>query len=137
MAVTLQEAQTRLEEAGLRLGDRYARGASGKGQKWASGAAAAEANYTEGVQRSIAQKRFSKGVSEAGPTSYDEGVRNKGAQNWPTGMQQAGPKYARKTAKFSQLWAQPLATPRAARRSPQNSKRILENIERFSKAAGF
>ena len=134
--ITVQEAAQRLAEAGVRLSDRYQRGASGKGGRWQSAAAGAETNYQQGVTEAIAKKSFSKGVSDAGAAAYDQGVSGKGVLNWPTGMQVAGDKYARKTQKFAGLWNQPLATPRGSRRSPANRKRIDENIDRFVRAKG-
>ncbi len=134
--ISVQEAAQRLSDAGVRLSDRYAKGATGKGSKWASGAGGAEANYVQGVQEGIAKKRFSAGVAAAGPSAYDQGVQLKGVNNWGSGMQVAGDKYVRKTQKFASLWTQPLSTPRGARRSPNNVKRITENIARFQAAAG-
>ena len=130
----MQEAAGRLSEAGIRLSDRYARGASGKGSKWAAGAGRAGANYQEGISRALAEKKFEKGVQDAGPSAYDAGVSLKGVNNWGTGMQTAGDKYVRKTQKFAQLWNQPLATPRGSRRSAANLKRIQENVARFQAA---
>lgn len=132
--ISVQEAASRLAEAGIRLSDRYARGASGKGSKWAAGAAKAGTNYQEGISRALAEKKFEKGVSEAGPTAYDQGVQTKGINNWGSGMQVAGDKYARKTQKFAALWNQPLPTPRGARRSAANLKRMQDNVARFQNA---
>ena len=133
--ISLQEAANRLTEAGIRLSDRYARGASGKGGRWLQGAGAAQSNYEQGVSASIAAKSYSKGVQGAGASSYDQGVQGKGVANWPTGMQFAGDKYVRKSQKFASLWNAPLATPRGPRRSPSNLKRMQENVDRFQKAA--
>ena len=132
--ISVQEAANRLTESGIRLGDRYARGAQGKGGKWLQGASAAQSNYEQGVQASIAKKSFSAGVQAAGSSAYDTGVQTKGVANWPTGMQFAGDKYVKNTQKFAQLWTAPLATPRGPRRSPANLKRVQENIDRFTKA---
>lgn len=134
--ITVQEAAQRLAEAGIRLSDRYQRGASGKGGRWQSATAAAEGNYQQGVTEAIGKKTFSKGVAEAGASAYDQGVSTKGVLNWPTGMQLSGDKYARKVGKFAALWNQPLATPHGSRRSPANRKRIDENIDRFVRAKG-
>ena len=120
----------------MQLGERYRRGASGKGGKWQTGAGAAEQNFQEGIQRALATKAFSKGVSEAGASAYDQGVANKGVNNWGTGLQVSGDKYARKTGKYAALWNQPLATPRGAKRSASNLKRMTDNVARFIAAKG-
>lgn len=134
--ISASEAASRLSAAGFNNQDRYQKGTSGKGTLWASRTGAAEANYNAGVQEAISKKKFAKGVQETGSAGYDTGVSTKGVANWPTGMQLAGDKYQRKIAKFQPLWDQTLPTPRAQRRSPQNMKRIQDNIDRFVRVAG-
>ena len=134
--ISASEAASRLSAAGFNNQDRYQKGVSGKGNTWASRTSASEGNWQTGVQQAIASKRFSKGVSDAGASGYDRGVSTKGVANWPTGMQFAGEKYQRKIAKFQPLWDQSLPTPKGARRSPSNLKRIQDNIDRFVRASG-
>lgn len=134
--ISAQDAASRLEQAGFNNQDRYQKGVSGKGSLWSSRTSAAEANWNTGIQEAVAKKKFTKGVAEAGPAGYDQGVTQKGVANWPTGMQQAGGKYQKKVAKFQPLWDQALPTPRANKRSPQNQKRIQENMDRFVRTAG-
>lgn len=134
--VSVEEAANRLEEAGINFADRYAKGVEGAGGKWHSAASKAGKNYEVGVTQAMQRDAFQKGIQEAGASAYDEGVRTKGVTNWPTGMQVAGAKYARKIQKFATLWDAPLATPKGARRSPQNIKRMQENAERFIRVAG-
>ena len=134
--ITIQEAAARLADAGIRLGERYRVGTTGKGSKWSAGASGAEANYKTGVAAAAAAGMFGKGVSRAGPGAYDEGVRTKGVNNWPTGMQFAGTKYQRNAAAAAGLWNQPLKTPKGARRSAANRARITENLDRFQALRG-
>ena len=133
--ITVQEAAQRLGSAGFANADRYQRGTSGKGSRWAQKTGAAGANYQEGIQRALAEKRFDKGVASAGPAAYDTGVSTKGNQNWAPGMQLGQDKYARKVAKFAPLWNQELSTPRGSKRSANNLKRMQENVDRFTKTA--
>lgn len=134
--ISLEEAARRLESAGTNFADRYEAGTRGKGGAWFSQASSAGKNFEAGIRRAITENKFEKGVREAGAESYEAGVRNKGVTNWPTGMSVAGEKYQRKTEKFSRLWGAALPTPRGARRSPNNLKRMAENVDRFIKAAG-
>lgn len=134
--ISAQEAAKRLEQAGFNNQDRYQKGVSGKGSLWASRTSASEGNYVQGIQESITKKKFAKGVAEAGASGYEQGVTSKGVANWPTGMQQSGEKYSKKIAKFQPLWDQTLPTPKGNRRSPQNMKRIQENMDRFVRTAG-
>lgn len=134
--ISASEAASRLEQSGFNNQDRYSKGVSGKGSLWASRTSASETSWQAGVQDAIAKKKFSKGVSDSGPSGYEQAVTSKGVQNWPTGMQQAGSKYQKKIAKFQPLWDQSLPTPRSNKRSPQNLKRIQDNIDRFVRASG-
>lgn len=134
--VSLEEAAKRLEAAGTNFADRYEQGTRGKGGAWLENASKAGKNYDAGVKRAIAENKFESGVRSAGAEAFESGVRNKGVMNWPTGMSVAGEKYQRKTERFARLWNEALPTPRAARRSPQNLKRMQENVERFIRAAG-
>lgn len=134
--ISPQEAANRLTSAGIQLGDRYKTGTQGKGSKQVAGALAAVDNFNKGIQEAIAKGSFAKGVQEAGPSAFDQGVLNKGVNNWGTGMQLSGDKYLKKIAKFIPLWNQALATPRGAKRSPNNLKRMTENVDRFVRAKG-
>ena len=134
--ISLAQAAERLEAAGINFGDRYEAGTRGKGDEWFEGASGAQQNWEQGVTRAAQEDAFSKGVRDAGAGAYDEGVRTKGVTNWPTGMGVAGPKYMRKTERFQRLWDSPLPTPRGARRSPANVKRMEENRQRFIETAG-
>lgn len=134
--ISVQEAADRLADAGLRLRDRYERGTAGKGGRWVGAAAVASKNFKDGMSEFLAKGDLGKAMQEAGGGAYDEGVRNKGVLNWPTGMAAGAAKYTRKVGKFAALWNQPLPTPKGAKRSPNNIKRISENIDRFQKARG-
>jgi len=129
------EAAARLSAAGSASQDRYQKGTAGKGNAWLSGASASEANYQAGVQAAIGKKKFSSGVQRAGATAYDQGVQNKGALNWSTGMQFASTNYQKGVQKVASLWNQPLSTPRGPKGSPNNLKRMTDNVQRFQQAA--
>lgn len=133
---SIQSAQADFEQAGLSRSQRYAEGTSGKGGKWQSGAAAGEGNYKTGVTAALASGAYGKGVGKAGASAYDSGVRLKGVNNWPTGMQQGGSNWAKGVQPFQSLWVAALSTARGAKRSPNNLKRMSENVERFTKAGG-
>src|SRR3990167_1321858 len=127
MSVSPQEAAKRLADAGFNFGDRYRAGATGKGSKWQQGASSASENYKAGISKALSENRFEKGVSDAGASSYDEGERSKGANNWGPGMQAGQSKYLRKIQPFSGLWDTSLPTPRGARGSAANFSRMSEN----------
>lgn len=132
---TLQQAKERFEQAGLTMGNRYIEGAQGKGSEWASQAVARKANWVQGVQQAVNKDSYSSGIREAGAAAYDRGVEQKGETNWSSGMQIGSAKYESKVSKFASLWSQKLPTPRGVAGSPENRKRIDENIARFQNAA--
>ena len=132
--ISPQEAAKRLASAGFNFADRYQQGTQNKGAEWARGAAGASANYAAGVQKSLAEGGFAKGVSRAGSSRYDEGVRTKGAANWPTGMQLAENRYIEGVQPFTGLWDAALSTPRGPKGSPANLTRMQDNVKRFQAA---
>ena len=132
--ISVQEAGKRLAAAGFAFADRYSRGVQGKGSDWQRGASGAAANFQAGVQKALADGAFQKGVQKAGANRYDEGVRVKGAQNWPSGMQLAENRYQEGVQPFTGLWDAALPTPRGARGSAANLSRMTENVKRFSAA---
>ena len=134
MAKNLQSAQQDFENAGLSRTQRYKDGTSGKGSKWASGAAAGENNFKAGVIAAANAGAYGKGVSRAGGSAYDNGVSTKGVNNWPTGMQQGGNKWAKNVQPFTSLWSAPLSTPRGPKRSAANMARMTDNANRFATA---
>ena len=132
--ISPQEAAKRLASAGFNFADRYQKGVANKGADWQRGAAAAAPNYAAGVQKALADNRFAKGVQAASASNYDEGVRNKGVNNWPTGMQLAENRYTEGVAPFTSLWNTALGTPRGPKGSPANLQRMTQNVERFKAA---
>jgi len=129
--ISPQEAAKRLSAAGFNFADRYQSGVSNKGSDWQRGASAAAGNYAAGIQKSLAENGFAKGVQRASASRYDEGVRTKGVNNWPTGMQLAENRYVEGVQPFANLWDAALPTPRGPKGSPANSKRMSENVGRF------
>lgn len=132
--ISPQEAAKRLSSAGFNFADRYQQGTQNKGTDWQRGAAAAASNYAAGVQKSLADNAFSKGVQRASASRYDEGVRTKGAANWPTGMQLAENRYVEGVQPFVNLWGAALSTPRGPKGSPANLARMQDNVKRFQAA---
>ena len=132
--ISAQEAAKRLSSAGFNFADRYQSGTQGKGSDWQRGATGAANNYAAGVQKSLAEGAFAKGVQRASASRYDEGVRTKGVANWPTGMQLAENRYIEGVQPFTGLWDATLPTPRGPKGSPANLARMTDNVKRFQAA---
>ena len=131
---TLEQAKERFAEAGLTRTDRYQQGTEGKGSVWNSSKERAKVNYAPAMQEALANKSFDKGLDDVDAGDYDRGIREKGVNNWGVNMQASAEKFAEKIGKFVPLWDRPLTTPRGARRSQANMKRMQENVMRFAEA---
>jgi len=136
MSVSLEQAQQRFAEAGFSRADRYQMGTEGKGQVWQGSKNRAKANFTPAMQEALQKDAYGKGLDQADASDYDRGVRDKGVNNWPVGMQASADKFGERINKFVPLWEQGLPTAAGPRRSGANMKRMAENVQRFITAAG-
>lgn len=136
MSVSQAEAKRRFEDAGFSRSDRYQMGTEGKGSAWASSKARAKTNYGPAMQEVVSKDLYGKGLDKADAGDYDRGIRDKGVQNWGTGMQAGGEKYGQRIQPFVGLWDSSLPTPKGPRRSSANIKRMTENVQRFISTAG-
>ncbi len=78
-----------------RAGGDYADGVRQAGGDWEANTRAAGDNYAAGVQQAIGDKRFEKGVSEAGAGKYVEKATTLGSQRYPTGVAASEGAYAK------------------------------------------
>lgn len=67
-------------------GGDYAEGVKQAGGDWESATKASGDNWAAGVQQAIGDKRFEKGVSEAGASKYVERASTLGANRYPQGV---------------------------------------------------
>lgn len=132
----INQAQERFADAGFSRASRYEQGTEGKGSKWNASKGRAKSNYTPAMQEALQKDAYGKGLEQADADDYDRGVREKGVNNWPTGMQASASKYGERVQKFVPLWNQDLPTAAGPRRSAANLKRMTENVQRFITAAG-
>ncbi len=75
-------------------GNDYALGIQNPSRPWASATQAGAARYEAGVQQAIQEKRFQKGVSQAGDAKWQEGALNKGVQRYSAAAGDAAQAYA-------------------------------------------
>ena len=136
MAVSVQEARQRFEDAGFQRADRYEVRTEGKGSAWAASKARAKTNFAPAMAEVLSKDLYSKGLDKADAGDYDRGIRDKGVANWGTGMQAGGSKWENRIQKFSTLWDQELSTAPGPKRSANNLKRMTENVQRFISASG-
>src|SRR3990167_4363696 len=133
---TLEQAKQRFAEAAFSRVDRYVENTRGKGAKWQGSKERAKANWAPAIQEVLAKKTYDKGLDDASAADYDTGVRDKGGNNWPVGMQAGSDKFGKNVQKFVQLGDADLPTAPGNKRSAANIKRMTENVTRFMSTAG-
>ncbi|MCI0619648.1 hypothetical protein L0Y40_01265 [Candidatus Wolfebacteria bacterium] len=136
MTATPQQAKDRFSDAAFSRAGRYQEGAQGKGSKWNAAKGRAKTNFVPAMQEALQKDAYGKGLDRAQASDYDNGIQDKGVNNWPVGMQAGADKYAARVQKFTTLWSESLPTAPGNRRSASNIKRMTENVQRFITAAG-
>ena len=91
---------------------------------WAKATAAAEANYTAGVQAAAAKGRFGAGVRKAGSGKWAKGIQEKGSQRFAAGVAMAGQAYQEGYGPYHQVISALQLPARYARRDPRNLQRV-------------
>lgn len=92
---------------------------------WSSAAAAAGTTYAEGVQASIADKRFEKGVKKAGNDKWKRKTVEVGVARWAPGVRAAQTDYEQGFSKYVGVIETTMAKlpPRGPRGAPGNNER--------------
>lgn len=136
MAVNVQEARKRFENAGIERADRFEKGTEGKGSAWAGSKNRAKTNFKPAMQEVLSKDLYDKGLDKADAQDYDRGIQDKGIQNWGVGMQAGGSKWEERVQPFVGLWDSSLPTAPGPKRSANNMKRMAENAQRFIATSG-
>lgn len=111
-----------------RSGD-YEAGVKAPRASWSRQAVAALDAWKAGVQAAVAANSYSKGVTRAGDTAWEEGAINKGLQRWGPGVQLSMDKYQRGFAPYREAIAGVVLPPRYARRDPRNLARVAAIVD--------
>jgi len=104
-------------------GSDYAEGVKVAGQDWETGAAAGADNFAAGVQQAIADKRFERGVRNAGAAHYVKRAAELGAQRYPSGVQAAKEDWAAGSTPYLQALSGMDLPPRRPKGDPGNMAR--------------
>jgi len=102
----------------------YERGVKNPRRDWAQATSAAESNYNDGVQKAVAEKRFSKGVTRAGTVAWQEGAVTKGVPRFGPGVAGAAEKYRAGYEPYRNAISSLTLPPRYARQDPRNLQRV-------------
>ncbi len=111
-----------------RTGD-YEAGVRAPRKDWQTATAAAEDSYNSGVQQAIAEKRFGKGVREAGTEKWQAGAINKGVSRWGPGVAMSEAAYSAGFAPYRDAIERLTLPPRFARRDPRNLMRVKAVVD--------
>jgi hypothetical protein len=101
----------------------YKTGVEAAGGEWEANTAASEGTYQAGVQEAIAAGRYAKGVRASGAAHYVRRASELGSQRFVGGVQAGKDRWAQNTAPALQVIAGLTLPPRGPRRSPQNQQR--------------
>lgn len=104
----------------------YADGARQTDKDQASRAIAAKAVYQQALTESFGRGAYEKGLAKSGKTGWLQGIEQKGAQNFSTGVSAdlARNKYTANSAKYDSARKAADSLPRGARGSAQNLARV-------------
>lgn len=127
MAIPIKSAQEIGEKFARVASQRtqeYAAGVQNPGKSWAKETSDAAPRYEEGIQKSITEKRFDKGVAKAGDAKWQEAAVTKGVQRWAPGIAGSAGAYAEGFAPFQSVIAGLSLPPRFPRGDERNLLRV-------------
>ena len=102
----------------------YKTGVENPREDWKTATLAAAPRYQTGVQAAIAEKRFDKGVSNAGTSKWQQNASNKGPGRWAEGVQQGQGAYESGFAPFRDVIANTVLPARGPKGDPANIQRV-------------
>jgi len=101
----------------------YQAGVQNPKRDWAENTAAAEGAYEDGVQAAIQDKRFGRGVRDAGTGKWQKKAVELGVARWPAGVRAAQSDYQNGFAPYHDVIARTTLPPRFGRGDPRNYQR--------------
>lgn len=104
--------------------DDYRQGVTNPRVDWATATTAAEANWGAGVQASIANDTWIKGVRKTGTAGWQQGCVTLGIQRWAQGVQASGDKYRAGFEPYVNVIQRTTLPPRGATGDPANIERV-------------
>lgn len=116
-------------------GPDYQKGVEAPRRDWQAATFAAESNYEAGVNQSVAEKRFGKGVKKAGSAKWLKGAKEKGVSRYGPGVAVATPDYEAGFEPYRKKLEATTLSPRRARRDPSNLQRVSEVVNAMIETA--
>lgn len=116
----------------------YLNGVNSTTKSQSGNAIAAAPNYAAGVQAAISAGSYAKGLAASGDAGWKQGVQQKGAANYGTGVsaQSSLSKYTTNSAKYDSARSAASSIARGPKGSPTNLTRVsaVVTAERAVKA---
>lgn len=91
---------------------------------WQKAAVDAESNYEQGVQRAIQNKRFGKGVAQAGTQKWQSRTLQVGPTRWAEGINVSTDAYERGFQPYRDVLERLQLPPRGPKGDPKNIQRV-------------
>lgn len=122
VAAAADAAKKYAQRAANAQGD-YASGIKGKGTQWQTATAGAADNWEAGVQAAITRKAFSKGVTAAGGTKYEQNATTVGPARYAQGVQNGASNWAAGVQPYLDTLSNLTLPPKGPKGAPQNMQR--------------
>lgn len=120
----LADLAKKFVQRGQAAGPEYEAGVKAPTKDWAAETAAAEGNFTAGIQGAIAKGSFGKGVSAAGTVKWQEKAKTKGVRNFVPGIAAAGADWQKGFAPIADALSRLTLPPRGQKGASQNIERV-------------
>ena len=101
----------------------YREGIENPRNDWADQTKKAAPAYAAGIQRSIANKSFDKGVARAGTSKWQKNALDKGADRWAPGIRSAQQAYVDGFTPYAAVIARTKLPDRGPKGDPKNIER--------------
>jgi len=111
----------------------YEAGVKAPSKDWAESTAKGEDAYESGITEAISQKRFSKGVRQAGTPAWQTGSIEKGISRYGPGVRASIDKYEQNVAPFIEELGRITLPQRGARGDPRNLERVARIADALHK----
>jgi hypothetical protein len=102
----------------------YIEGIQNPRKDWADATAEANDNYKKGIQQSIAQDRFLKGVKKAGTSKWQRNAIAKGPGRWSEGIMQSTGAYEDGFQPYREVIERTQLPKRGPKGDPSNINRV-------------
>lgn len=103
-------------------------------RSWEDATSEAEDNYEKGIQDAIADKRFGKGVRDAGDAKWSKNALEKGPTRFAEGVRLAESEFASGIAPYIQVIENTVLPPRFPKGDPRNLDRVRVMSEALRQA---